>query len=149
MLKRIAFATVVAGSLDILAAITLTLLFGRHVPDMLRYVASGPFPAATGWGAGGAALGLVVHFTLMAVMASAFVLAAERMPALTRRPVRSGVLYGLATYVVMNLLVVPLRFGNWPPKPLGIATQLFCHVVLVGIPIAWIAARGRTPEFDE
>lgn len=57
MLNRIAVATLVAGSLDILAAITLTLLFGRHIPDMLRYVASGPFPAATGWGAGGAALG--------------------------------------------------------------------------------------------
>jgi hypothetical protein len=143
LLKRIAIATLVAGTLDILAAITLTLVFGRHVPDMLRYVASGPFPAARDWGAGGALLGLVVHFVLMAVMAATFVLSARRLPVLLRSPIRSGVLYGLATYVVMNLVVVPLRFGSWPPKPLGIATQLFCHVVLVGIPIAWIASRDR------
>ena len=51
-------------------------------------------------------------------------------------------IYGLITYVVMNLIVVPLRFpAAWPPKPIGIATQLFAHIVLVGIPIALIAAR--------
>jgi hypothetical protein len=37
---------------------------------------------------------------------------------------------------------VPLRFaGAFPPSPRGLATQLFCHIVLVGIPIAWIARR--------
>lgn len=143
MLKRIAIATLLAGTLDLLAAITLTLVFGRHVPDMLRYVASGPFPAAPGWGSGGAVLGVFVHFALMAVMAAVFMFAAERIPALLRRPLAAGVLYGLATYVVMNLLVVPIRFGKWPPTTLGIATQLFCHVVLVGVPIAWIAVRER------
>ena len=36
----------------------------------------------------------------------------------------------------MNWLVVPLRFGTpLPPKPLSIATQLFAHIVLVGIPL--------------
>jgi len=38
--------------------------------------------------------------------------------------------------------VLPLRFDTpLPPKPLSIATQLFAHVVLVGIPIAFVAAR--------
>ena len=46
-------------------------------------------------------------------------------------------LYGLITYAVMNWLVVPLRFDTpLPPKPLSIATQLFAHIVLVGIPMA-------------
>ena len=40
----------------------------------------------------------------------------------------------------MNLLVVPLRFpAAWPPKPLSITTQLFAHIVLVGLPTALIA----------
>ena len=35
----------------------------------------------------------------------------------------------------MNWLVVPLRFGGpLPLKPISIATQLFAHVVLVGLP---------------
>ena len=143
MLKPIAIATVVAGTLDILFAIILTLLFGREVGNMLRYVGSGPFPQATDMGTSGAILGLVVHFALMAIMAAVFVLAARRIPALVERPIQWGVLYGLATYVVMNWLVVPLRFDTpLPPKPLSIATQLFAHIVLVGIPIALIAARA-------
>ena len=42
----------------------------------------------------------------------------------------------------MNLIIVPLRFpAAWPPSLLGIGTQLFAHVMLVGIPTALIARR--------
>jgi len=142
LLRPILVATAAAGTLDILAAAGLTLINGRQPADMLRTVASGPFPAATEWGAGGAALGLAVHFALMAVMAALFVVAAERLPSLRQKPLRWGVAYGLGTYVVMNLIVVPLRWpAAFPPSPRSVATQLFCHIVLVGIPIALIAAR--------
>jgi len=48
---------------------------------------------------------------------------------------------------VMNWLVVPMRFGTpLPPSPLSMATQLFAHIVLVGIPIALIAARYLRPR---
>ena len=143
MLRPTLLATLVAGTLDILAAIGLTLFYGRRsVADMLRGVASGPFPAATDWGMKGAALGLAVHFTLMAIMVAVFVYAAARWRPLWQRPLLWGVLYGLATYVVMNLIVVPLRFaGAFPPSTRSIVTQLFCHIFLVGLPIALIAAR--------
>jgi membrane associated rhomboid family serine protease len=147
MLKPIVIATAIGGTLDILFAMILTVAFGREIGGMLRYVASGPFPAATGMGAGGAIIGLLVHFALMAVMAAAFVLAARRVPALFERPIQWGVIYGLITYLVMNWIVVPLRFGTpLPPKPLSIATQLFAHVVLVGIPIALVTARHLRPK---
>ncbi len=147
MLKPIAIATAVSGTLDILFAMILTVLFGREIGNMLRYVGSGPFPQATEMGAGGAMLGLAVHFALMAIMAAGYVLAARRIPALVERPIQWGVLYGLATYVVMNWLVVPMRFGTpLPPSPLSMATQLFAHIVLVGIPIALIAARYLRPR---
>lgn len=138
--KRIAVATLVAGTLDILAAIGMTLAFGRQVDAMLRYVASGPFPGAPQWGVGGAALGLAVHFGLMAIMATIFVLAANRIPRLKAQPIYWGVAYGLVTYVAMNLIVVPLRFGT-TPSALAIASQLLFHVLLVGIPIALVARR--------
>jgi hypothetical protein len=151
MLRPIALATAVAGTLDILWAMILTLWFGREIPNMLRFVASGPFPGAGEWGAAGAALGLIVHFALMAIMATAFVIAAKQWPALVDRPWLAGVGYGLVTYVVMNWIVVPLRFASpLPPKPISIATQLFAHLVLVGIPIALITARRlRTRIFTE
>jgi hypothetical protein len=142
ILRPIFLATLVAGTLDIAAAVGLTLFYGRDPANMLRYVASGPFPGAIDWGTNGAALGLLTHFTLMAAMAAIFVLAASRRPALTARPLLWGFVYGLVTYVVMNLIVVPLRWpAAFPPSPRGVATQLFCHIVLVGIPIALIAAR--------
>ena len=142
MLRPIAIATAVSGSLDILWAMILTLWFGRHVPDMLRFVASGPFPQATEWGAPGAFLGLLVHFTLMGIMAAIFVLAAQRFPDIVRSPLKWGILYGLVTYVAMNWVVVPVRFhAPLPPKAVSIATQLFAHIVLVGIPFALITAR--------
>ena len=142
LLKPTLVATVIAGTIDILWAMVLTLWFGREIGGMLRYVGSGPFPAATDMGTAGAILGLLVHFALIAVMAAVFMLAAQQRPALTARPILWGTLYGLATYVVMNLIVVPVRFGTpLPPSLLSIATQLFAHIVLVGIPIALVAAR--------
>lgn len=139
--KRIAAATLVAGTLDILAATGMTLAFGRKVDAMLRYVASGPFPGAKEWGVSGAALGLAVHFALMAIMAAIFVFAADRIPRLKAQPVYWGVAYGLVTYVTMNLIVVPLRFGAFPANPVGVASQLLFHILLVGVPIALIARR--------
>ena len=140
--RPIAVATLVCGTLDILLAVLLTLWRGGEPAAMLRFVASGPFPAATGWGATGALLGLAVHFTLMAVIVALFLFAARARPTLLDRPVVSGFVYGLITYAVMNLIVVPLRFpAAWPPTALSIGTQLFAHIVLVGWPTAFIARR--------
>lgn len=142
VLRPILLGTLVAGTLDILAAVLLTLYYGRDPATMLRYVASGPFPNAPDWEMAGAVLGLAVHFTLMAIMAAAYVAVAAKRPALLAKPVQWGVIYGLITYVAMNLIVVPLRWPDrFPPSPVSVGTQLFCHIVLVGIPIALIAAR--------
>jgi hypothetical protein len=147
MLKPIAIATAISGTLDILFAMILTVAFGRQIPNMLRTVASGPFPAATEMGTAGAILGLVVHFTLMAIMATVYMAVARNRPHFLAKPIQWGILYGLATYFVMNWIVVPLRFHPpLPPKPISIATQLFAHIVLVGIPMALIATRYLKPR---
>jgi hypothetical protein len=147
MLKPIAIATAVSGTLDILFAMILTLAFGRQIPNMLRFVGSGPFPMATDMGTGGAILGLVVHFVLMAIMATVLVLIVQWRPQLAAAPLLTGLGYGLITYFIMNWLVVPIRFGTpLPPKALSVATQLFAHIVLVGIPMAYIAAYYLRPR---
>ena len=142
MLRPLAIATAVSGTLDILFAMILTVWFGREIPNMLRYVASGPFPAATDMGTSGAILGLLVHFALMGIMATGLMLLVRWRPVLLDTPLRTGLAYGVITYFIMNWLVVPLRFGTpLPPKTLSIVTQLFAHIVLVGIPMAYIATR--------
>ena len=142
LVRPILIGTLIAGTLDILAAVGLTLFYAGDPMRMLRGVAAGPFPAATEWGTGGSLLGLAVHFTLMAIMVTIFVLAAAKLRQLWQNPILWGFLYGLATYVVMNLLVVPLRWPErFPPSTRAIVTQLFCHIVLVGIPIALVTAR--------
>ena len=140
--RPILIGTLLAGTLDILAATILSAIYGNGPLPMLRYVASGPFPGAKEWGTAGSILGLIVHFTLMAIMVTIYVLAATRLRQLWQKPVLWGFLYGLATYVVMNWLVVPLRFQTpLPPSTRAIVTQLFCHIVLVGIPVALVTAR--------
>ena len=149
MLKPIAIATLISGTLDILLATALTLLNGRAPADMLRFVASGPFPAATGMGTAGAILGLAVHFSLMAIMAGAFMFAWVHFDPVAHNPVWSGLGYGILTYVVLDLIVVPLRFAAaWPPSPLSITTQLFAHLVLVGLVFAMIAKRRIAPSSE-
>ena len=106
----------ICGTLDILFAVLLTLWRGRAPADMLRFVASGPFPSATDMGTAGSVLGLVVHFTLMAMMVAAFLFAARNYPIVLDQPLLSGLIFALVTYVAMNLVVVPLRFPR-PGRP--------------------------------
>jgi hypothetical protein len=147
MLRPIAIATAVSGTLDILWAMILTIAFGREIPNMLRFVASGPFPSAIEMGTAGAILGLAVHFTLMAIMATGLMLLVRWKPERLETPLRTGIAYGVITYFIMNWLVVPLRFGTpLPPKAMAVLTQGFAHVVLVGVPMAYVAARYLRPR---
>ena len=128
--------------LDIVFAVILTLLRAKEPSAMLRGVASGPFPTAVDWGAGGSLLGLAVHFTLMAITIAVLVLILRLRPVLLDTPWRTALAYGVLTYFVMNGVVVPLRFHTpLPPKLIPFATQLFAHIVLVGIPGTFIARR--------
>ena len=143
MLKPIAIATLVAGTLDILSAFVFAGLAGMSSLAVLAFVASGPFGAAPTPTAGWALVGLRVHYAIMACMAAGFLIAARRLPLLTRRPVAAGLLYGLLLWGIMYWIVRPLR---WPDMPLphtakGIAEQLFSHCILVGLPIALVARR--------
>lgn len=141
--RTIILATAVAGTLDILSAFVFAHMAGMGVRGVLAFVASGPFgdgpTPTTGW----ALVGLCVHYAIMLCMVTAYVAIAPKIPALFNRPLLAGLLYGLLLWGIMYWLVRPLR---WPELPLphtprGIAQQLFSHLILVGIPIAWIAKR--------
>ena len=144
MLRCVAIATLLAGTLDILSAFVFAGMAGMDPQGVLTYVASGPFgDSVRSGGAPWAAAGLAVHFAIMACMAAAYFLAARRFPGLVRRPVAAGLAYGFLLWLIMYWVVKPLR---WPDAPLpstawGIGNALFSHCLLVGVPIALVAAR--------
>ncbi|HWU74536.1 MAG TPA: hypothetical protein VN137_13700 [Sphingomonas sp.] len=140
--RKILVATLVAGTLDILSACVYTMIAGRAPITMLKGLASALLGKdAVKGGSGVALVGLLLHFAIMAVMVAVFVIAANRLPLLKTRWLLAGVAYGIGLWAVMNLIVLPLRFGWHPFTPVALAEQFFSHIVLVGIPIAWFARR--------
>lgn len=141
----IARATLVAGVLDIVSAFVYGLLEGHRPVLVLLGIASAVWPGAGRSPVAAAVTGLLVHFAIMLAMASTFVLAARRLAWLRERPVLSGALYGLLLWAIMNLVVLPLRWPALFPRftVLDVTEQLFSHVVLVGLPIAWLARSVR------
>jgi hypothetical protein len=141
--RKILTGTLIAGTLDIAMAIIETLLKGRDPLAMLGGLASGPFPGAAKLGLAGSALGLLVHFAIMAVMVTVFVLVRDRVPLVRNHTLIAAALYGVGLWLVMYGLVLPLRFGAPFPSAdrLEIAKQLFAHVVLVGLVIGLVAKR--------
>lgn len=143
-------ATATAGSLDILSAFAFAGLAGRTPISVLTGVAAGPFGAQVkDWGAAAPLTGLLVHFTLMAVMVAVFLVAARAAPAFLERPLVTGTLYGLAIYTVMYWLVLPARWPSIFPQTglWDVGNALFSHILCVGIPIALVAANGRAPSY--
>jgi hypothetical protein len=141
--RGILAAVAVSGTLDILSAFFFGGLKGVGPGKILRYVASGPFgDSMRDGGLAAAAVGLGVHFALMAIMVSLFFLIASRVDIVRRRWLLSGPLYGILIYLVMYWIVVPARFGIAPKTDLwSVGNALFSHIVCVGLPMAYIASR--------
>lgn len=141
MLKPIAIATVIAGTLDILAAFFFAGQGGIGPARVLHFVASGPFGEPATAGVGFAAAGLAVHYAIMTCMVAAYMIAASRVPLLLRHPVAAGLGYGLILWLIMYGVVRPMRWSSMslPTDPADIAEQWFCHLILVGLPIALVA----------
>ena len=134
----------IAGTLDILFAISFAYFGGMAPARLLQTVASGLLgKAAFDGGIPAAALGLASHFVMSFTWATIFVLAAGHFRALVRQPILSGILFGVIVFFTMRLVVLPLSAFPYPIsfKPLAWALDLLSHTLLFGVPIA-LAARG-------
>ena len=144
--RVILFGGLIAGTLDLSAAfISSWLRAGVGPVRVMQSIASGLLGAAafTG-GAGSAALGVVLHFLIATVATAVFYFASRTLRFLVKQPVTAGLLYGVAVYVFMNFVVIPLsavpRRGGTPPlsgRIIGLLIIMFC----VGLPIALIVRR--------
>lgn len=140
------FAWLLCGTLDIAYAAVASVMQGGTVSSMLHAVASGPFgDGARRWGIVGDIVGLGTHFAIMGAMVAVWFFVARRWTALATWPWwLTGTLYGLLLYVIMNGIILPLRFdSSFPPTdPIAGTVVLFPHILLVGWPLAWLTRKG-------
>lgn len=131
-----------AALLDIVYAFIAFGLRGVSPIRILHSVASGVLgKAAYQGGAGAAALGALLHVGIAVVMAAVYVAASRVLPSLNKRPWLWGPLYGIGCYLVMNYVVLLLRFGPKPLPPLVVLVGgVAIHMFGVGLPIALFAA---------
>jgi hypothetical protein len=142
-LRAILVGTLIAGTLDIFAAIVTWMLQGVSATRVLQAVASGLLGReAVNGGAASAALGLLLHFLIMSVIVAVFYFLSRKRMVLTTHWVTSGVAYGVAVYLVMTFVVVPLSAAPMGLPTLAAAVQgVLVHIFCVGLPIAFVARR--------
>jgi uncharacterized membrane protein YagU involved in acid resistance len=147
-LKARAFLTIfsagiVAGLLDITAAFVTWAPRGVRPAQILRGIASGllgPTSFTDGWQT--AALGAVLHFLIAFSAAAVFYGASRKLKFMTRRSVVSGVIYGIAVYVFMYWVVLPLSAYHRPAFSISATiVAIVTHIICVGLPISLIARR--------
>jgi hypothetical protein len=138
-------AGVIAGALDL----GFVYLYFQPADRLavLRGIAAGLLgrDGVKGGGVGIALLGLGLHFVIALGAAAVFYAASRKIVALTRYPWVTGPLYGVAVWLVMNLVVLP-HSAN-PPKVFPAPTWipvLVAHLLCVGLPIA-LAVRFLAP----
>ena len=141
--KVIAGATLLVGVLDLSDAFIFYALRGIPPIRILQGIAGGIYGrAALGMGHRAALIGLLCHFFIAFSATTVFLLTSRKLP-LGRHPWIYGSLFGIALYIVMNYVVLPLsKIGLRPTPPLvplinGVAALVFC----IGIPLAFIARR--------
>ena len=142
-LPAIFCAGLTCGVMDISAAFITWWPKGVAPSRILKGIASGLLgPEAYNGGAGIAALGLAFHFLIAFSAATVFYFASRRLPFLTLRPVLSGISYGVAVYLVMYWIVMPLsRYRHRPFTLESTTIAIVTHMVCVGLPIALVISR--------
>lgn len=127
-----------AGGLDLIAAF---ITYGMGVP---RAIAGGLLGrgAFTG-GAGTYALGVALQFFIAVSAAAVYYAASRRLDFLKPHFFVCGLFFGIAVYLVMNLIVLPLCALHLSrPIPIRDLNQgLLVHMAIIGLPIAYSVRR--------
>lgn len=142
--KAITLGGLVVGILDITAAsVNVWLRSGRSPVWTFQSVAGGLYGAETfNGGYRTAALGLAIHFFIAITATAVYYLASRHVRFLVNQAILSAVLYGIAVYVFMYFVVIPLTpLGTPKPSFSSMATAILIHIFCVGLPIALIVRR--------
>jgi hypothetical protein len=132
----------VAGTLDITENIVFNAFRGIMPWRIFQYIASGLLGTHSfrmGWTSVG--LGVVIHYAIALAWTAIFYTAATKLSfsLLTRRPILSGLIYGVIVYVVMNFIVLPLTAVPARPAVVTLVNRVNAVMALmfcIGLPIA-------------
>lgn len=134
LLLPIVIGGAVAGTLDLISAF---VTFG---PNMPRGIAAGLIgrQAAIHGGLGAWILGVCLHYCIALSAASVYCLASRKLEFLKDHFVVCGLFYGIAVFLVMNLVVLPicaLHFSG-PFQLSGLLQGVITHMLIIGLPIS-------------
>jgi hypothetical protein len=143
--KPILWGGLIAGTLDLTAACIAAWLRSGVTPvRVMQSVASGLLGAdAYAGGAKTAALGVALHFLIATVATAVFYFASRKWLFLIERPINFGLLYGVAVYLFMNFVVLPLSAfpQRGTPTLSGRIIGLLIIMFFIGLPIALVVRR--------
>ncbi|HKU13628.1 MAG TPA: hypothetical protein VJQ52_04480 [Steroidobacteraceae bacterium] len=146
--KAILVGGLIAATLDITYAISYSAWRGMAPQSLLQFVASGLLgPASFEGGQATAALGMLLHYVMMLIIAAIFFWISRRLTFLVEKPLIWGPIFGFVVYWVMNLVVMQLSAtpNKWRFIPLSFATGIVVHMFCIGLPIAWAASKASRP----
>jgi hypothetical protein len=126
----------VAGSLDLVSAF---FTFGWGVP---RAIAGGLLGRqALHGGVGTWILGVFLQLFIALSAAAIYCLTSRRLEFLKDHFIVCGMFYGIAVFLVMNLIVLPLcaLHAVGPYKLAGLIQGLVVHMLIIGLPISFSA----------
>ena len=133
--RAVVYGTIVVGILDAADALIFFGLKGATPTRIFQSIASGLLGrAAFSGGLRTALLGVVLHFIIAFLIVSTFLVASRYIRILRRAPVWSGLIYGVAVYLVMNFVVVPLSAaGRGPLSWPVVVNGVLIHMLGVGL----------------
>jgi hypothetical protein len=133
-LPSILVGGLIAGTIDLILAYRA---FGWGMP---RGIASGLLgKSAFQGGLATYILGLALHFFIALSAATVYYAASRKLEFLKEHPLVCGLFYGIAIFLVMNLIVLPLSaIHSRGPFPLaGLIQGLLVHMICIGLPISF------------
>ncbi len=142
--QGILWGGLIAGILDLTAALVDSTLRGRSPIVVLQAVASGILGASSFRdGLSSAALGLGSHFLIAFGAAAVYYAVSRKLQILVQHAIVCGLLYGVAIYLFMNVVVVPLSAVpfKFSYRPSAVMIGLAVHMLCIGLPIS-LATRG-------
>ena len=146
MIRPVMIGGLLAGTLDAIDGVAFNgLANGLNPIQVLQYIASGFYGARSfQMGLFSAAVGAAAHYFIALVLAAIYVVAARLFPVLNRYVVLLGSGFGVAVFLTMNFVVLPLtHVVATPITPAFLINGLIGHALFVGVAIAWAAARAR------
>ena len=138
----ILFAGLLSGCLDITAAFITWWPKGVKPSRLLQGIAAGWLgPTSFNGGTATVALGLAFHFLIAFTAATVFFVASRKITFMIRRPILSGALYGIAVYLVMYWVVMPLSNFHGTKTVTSSIIAIVTHIICVGLPISLVIHR--------